>query len=367
MSNFTPFEAVHEKLGACFGDYFGWKMPLNFGDEAAERAAIYNASAAIDLSCFGRIRVRGAGAVAAIDKLIATNTAKLSEGGWIWAVVCSNEGAVVDVVRVVCNKSDDYLVLTSPAKRQMVLELAEKCVGDDVKVEAITEKTGMLALYGPGAVEAVSRILPFDIADLEIGGATTISFFMMPITIIRGSWVGCDGLELICPKGAAGMAGAAIAKYREKEGIVPAGTDCLEGAMIEAGLPVSITNSPKGCKLTPQTLGLMGLVDLDKDFAGKEAIAQTAKKGVLSQIMGVKAGIGATHRDLQIQFDDGQIGWCAKMVPSEKLGGNVGLAVINSEFADIEDEVQVVCDGMIAGGELVKLPFGGGEPILPFV
>ena len=359
MSHPTPFEAVHQKLGATFADHFGWNMPSRFTDLTSELNSLYTASAVFDLSNFGRITIKGADSKQLLNCLLATNLDALFPDSWIWAIICCDQGTVIDIVRV-ASVNNSFVIYTSPAKRQMVLDLAKQCAqkcAPNTNIDSIAEKTGMLGLYGPRAVEAIIRILPFDIEHLEPGDATAMSFFMMPITILRGSFAGTDGLELICPKGAAAMAASAISKYREKEGLTPAGFQSLESAMIHAALPTSIINSPKGCKLTPATLNLMSLVDLNKDFNGKDAVQSAVTAGTKTRIVGIKTPKGAIHTDLTIQHDNGEIGFCPMIVPSNKLNANIGLAIVDSEYANFDGEVQVVSDDLIAAGEIVSLPF----------
>jgi glycine cleavage system aminomethyltransferase T len=54
---------------------------------------------------------------------------------------------------------------------------------------------------------------------------------MISVTALRGGWAGSDGLELICPTSAAGLAAGAIAKYHKQQNITPAGMDCLMRAI----------------------------------------------------------------------------------------------------------------------------------------
>lgn len=100
----------------------------------------------------------------------------------------------------------------------------------------LTDRTGLLALYGPKAVESVAPLLPLDLDSLPRRGMMKLSFFMMNLIVFRGSWLDGDGLELICPASAAPLAGGAIAKYHEKQNIRPAGMACLKDKLRKAGL-----------------------------------------------------------------------------------------------------------------------------------
>ncbi len=74
MSKSSPFESVHERLGANFGEYNGWRLPSDFGDVAAESESLYSNCAAFDLCSFGKIIVKGRNASELIDKLVTANT-----------------------------------------------------------------------------------------------------------------------------------------------------------------------------------------------------------------------------------------------------------------------------------------------------
>ncbi len=230
MSLSSPFEAVHERVGANFAEYDGWRLPKDFGDPAAERAALENGCAAFDLSSFGRIAIKGDGAEQAVGDLVGNQTPLPADGQWVWAkLTAANKRLRIGRVK------GGYLVLTPPQQRQEVLAAVQSSAKEKqltgLSIADLTEKTAMLGIYGPRAVEALNNILPFNVSAVEPDSITVMSFFMISITIIRGAWTGGDGTELICPASAAPMAAGAVAKYHARENITPAGMDCLVDAM----------------------------------------------------------------------------------------------------------------------------------------
>ena len=58
-----------------------------------------------------------------------------------------------------------------------------------------------------------------------------MSFMMLSFTLLRGSWLAADGVEVICPAAAGSLVAGAVAKYRHKYNITPAGMDCLNDSM----------------------------------------------------------------------------------------------------------------------------------------
>lgn len=235
MTKKSPFESVYRQLDARFGIYNDWLMPADFGDIEAESNAIANHCAAVDLSCFGRISVKGSSAKDVLNRIFDRRSGSLALDRWIWAkAAISGRELLCRIVRT----NGDFILLTSPGENELVMEMLLEKGADAICAADITEKTGMLGLYGPAAASSVRGLLPFEFDDLQIGDAAQISFFMMSFTLLRGSWLGQDGLELVCPASAGAMAAGAIVKYRHKQNITPAGMESLRRILADAKPPV---------------------------------------------------------------------------------------------------------------------------------
>ena len=246
----TPFQTVHEQFGASFAEYDGWYMPSDFGDSAAELKAASEHCVAFDLSSFGRIDISGPGCVELIESVLTAKTGNLEDGKWVWAIITGSDGQLIDTVRI--GQTDDkYTIFTSPGARYAVADIVKNAAGEETLIDDITEKTGMLGLYGPDSARIVEKILPFDISEITAGRIKNISFFMMSITVIRGSWLGTEGFEIMCPKSACSMAAMAVGKYRDRENIIAGGMESLNNAISNAKLPFSIVDTPQGKTIKP--------------------------------------------------------------------------------------------------------------------
>jgi len=253
MALTTPFQAVHEQFNASFAEYDGWQMPSDFGDSNAELKALSAHCVAFDLSSFGRVTISGASCDKLIEKVLADKIGDLEDGKWVWAIVTGSDDQLIDTVRV-ARTDGKYTIFTSPGARFAVVDIVKNNAGEGTVIDDITEKTGMLGLYGPDSAGIVEKILPFDISEITAGRIRNISFFMMSIAVIRGSWAQTEGFEVMCPKGAASMAAMAVGKYRDHENIVAGGMECLNKAIYNANRPFSIIDTPQGKKM--QTTGI---------------------------------------------------------------------------------------------------------------
>lgn len=223
MVKTTPLESLHLQLGAEFIEYYGWMMPGSFSGIENELAGLAATSAAFDLSPFSRISLSGSDS----DKVITAAFPSLNPvcvDCWEWANGDKN-------VRV-AKTSNEYLIISHPGVSQSVYEtLAEKARNSSANLSDRTDKTAMIGIYGPSSYPTLSRIVPLDISGIsEQGSVLTVSLFMMSFTVIRGSWLGGEGVELICPNSAAKFATQAIEKYHKRENIVPAGVSCFDAA-----------------------------------------------------------------------------------------------------------------------------------------
>lgn len=226
MTRPSPFEQVHLQLGAQMEDYHGWRLPSRFGGADVENTALQSHCAAFDLSGFGRVSVKGNDAAKALEMLGLNPIPEWASQHWVWV-----ENGQKQVFRIAALRNE-YIVLSQPnSQTASQLKMAAEQDNLDVQIVDISEKTAFLGLYGPSAYDSISKVLPFDIDELEPGGAMPVSFFMMNLILMRGSWLDGDGLELICPVSVAGLVGGSIAKYRQKYNITPAGMECLLTAM----------------------------------------------------------------------------------------------------------------------------------------
>jgi glycine cleavage system aminomethyltransferase T len=227
MAKISPFQQVHERLGATFDQYDGWQLPRDFGNPLSEQTAIENHCAAVDLSSFGRICLKGPDGLELLEKAGIRAEQPLTDGSWRWA---RQNGQTLRIGKI----PGEVVILTLPGQDQALLETFER-IGrlqtPDTDVINLSNSTAMLGLYGPSSVQSVAPVLPFDLKPLGPGGVLKISFFMMNLILFRGSWLDNEGLELLCPAAAGPMAAGSITKARQKHNIIPAGMIALRESL----------------------------------------------------------------------------------------------------------------------------------------
>jgi aminomethyltransferase len=224
----SPFNVVHEQLDANFGEFDGWSLPADFGNADIESKALSESCAVVDLCSFGRIQISGKPAKETINSLFSTEKGNIKPDSWNWAK--PNDSGIEALCRIY-RLNGGYTLLTHPSHTEAFCQWLESSVKEGVSVTDVTHKTAMLGLYGPKAFDSMRGVLPFEIDHLDRGDVEKMSFMMMSFTLLRGSWLNAEGLELICPAAAGPIAAGAVAKYRHKHNITPAGMNCLRKSM----------------------------------------------------------------------------------------------------------------------------------------
>ena len=231
----SPFNVVHQQLDANFGAFDGWSLPANFGDTDMESKALSESCAVVDLCSFGRIQISGNSAKETINSLFSTKNGNILPDSWSWAKPVDGD---TDALCRIFKLNGGYTLLTQPDQTETLFGWVESAAKEGGSVTNVTTKTAMLGLYGPKAFDSVRGVLPFDIDHLDRGDVEKMSFMMMNFTLLRGSWLNAEGLELICPAAAGPVAAGTVAKYRHKHNITPSGMDCLLASMAEIKHPM---------------------------------------------------------------------------------------------------------------------------------
>lgn len=358
----SPFEELHKKFKASFSRYHNWDLPAHYGNIDAELSAIHNSCAIIDLSAFGRIEISGDDTDEFLEFLIPQSLKSLKKDFSEMTFVCDQHGALIDIIRV-AKTARNTLILTTPPKKEQVLKVARhtaKIRNFDIQINDKTESTAMIGFYGPKAFDLLSSKLPFDISDVEPQEVKEVSMFVFSATLIRSGWLGVEGVELICNSSLASMATFAVAKLQDNGSVQPAGMECLNAAFVEASLPLSIDLCLEKFKITPASLNLTNRIDFNKDFLAKNALEKSVDKP--SHIaVGIKVkSLHKTHKSLNLQYDDREIGHNDLLVFSQKLNCGIGIAFVEPSFSALTDEVQLTDSDVVLGAEISKLPFDKG-------
>jgi len=350
-SNRSPFHESAAALGATFMEEAGWYWTEGFGDLDAEYAGVRDDLGVWDVSPLNKWEFRGAGALAAAQRVHTNNILGLQIGQVRYGGFLDTDGLMVDDGTVYRVAEDVVWVMTNGSDRAGYFD--DATAGLDVDITPVNLDMPHLGLQGPRAREALAPLCGVDISGLGyfrfVPEPTTVGG--VPCVVSRTGFGGELGFELFCrPEHAADLWEVAVTRMRA----VPFGVELIEVLRVEAGLIV-LDYDYEAHTVTPFDLSLDKMVALGKvDFQGADAL------------VGVAADPPRRMKTLQIQGDelpdygvevragDDVVGTLTSPAESPRFG-RIALAILDRAYADDGTELSVAVAGSTAPATVAPL------------
>ncbi|MDU1863548.1 MAG: glycine cleavage system aminomethyltransferase GcvT [Propionibacterium sp.] len=362
----TPLEGLHEKLGASFTNFAGWRMPVRYTSDLAEHRAVRTSAGLFDLSHMGEVRVAGPQAGEALDHALAGKLSSVSVGRAKYSLLLTERGTVADDLVTYHVADDEYVVIPNAANVTTDLTaITERCSGFDVTVTDESTSTALIALQGPASAEILLRTLgradtslaPDEVRDLRYYRVLTGTWQGAAIMVARTGYTGEDGFELYVPNAQAEALWTSL-QNAGGEGVVPCGLACRDTLRLEAGMPLY------GHELTTQTFpsqaGLGRVVSFKKesDFVGRSALENRDESG--DRVLVGLAGEGrrAARAGYAVKDVAGtEVGIVTSGILSPTLGHPIALAYVEASQAEVGTELNADVRGKPLPMTVVDLPF----------
>ena len=170
----SPLDSWHREAGARMVPFAGYDMPLQYSSIVAEHEACRTRAALFDVSHMGRIRFDGEGSEQLLDHLLTRKVSGMSVGAVRYALMCNEEGGVLDDVLVSHLETPSgqryHLMVVNASNHEKILKWVTSRLDDFPKVTISdrTELTAMIAVQGPLAMKACARLFRFDPTRLKV-------------------------------------------------------------------------------------------------------------------------------------------------------------------------------------------------------
>lgn len=222
----------HRARGARMVSFAGYQMPVQYEGVMAEHLWTREHAGLFDVSHMGQVLLTGDAPDAALETIIPGDIAGLAVNRMRYSLLLNDEGGILDDMMVTRRAKDLYLVVNGACKYDDLAYMRET-LPDEVVITLLDERA-LLALQGPKAAEALSRLIP-DVTDLYFMQAGHFLFEGMALWISRSGYTGEDGFEIsIDCDHAASFADRLCAI----DSVRPIGLGARDSLRLEAGLPL---------------------------------------------------------------------------------------------------------------------------------
>jgi len=354
-----PLDAAHEALDAAMGEEGGWEVPLSYSGALDEAAETRRLASVLDISHVGRIRIRGRDATSLVEKLCTTDVVHQEDDTVAYTLLLNDAGGVL-ADAMIARLEGFWLLTTDPCNRLKVLAHAEE-IGSDMSVKADdqTDKGAMLAVTGPGAREILDSVLPEKPGDLPSGSTRIGSMMIARYIVMRTSYTGMWGIEVILPKMFAAKAWRFITDKAGENALKPSGMTARDILRIEAGL--CRYGHELNETIDPLTAGLESLIDFSHEFIGRDAVAAIGDKGASRKRIGLTLEGAEIPRQGDAVFDSEgvEVGAVTSGTFSPALDRPIAMAYVSLGSTEIETNlsVELSAAGKRVSATIADLPF----------
>jgi aminomethyltransferase len=272
--------------------------------------------------------------------------------------MCHEDGGTVDDLLVYKKADDDFLLVVNAANIEKDFEHVNKYSFGDVQIENISADVAQLALQGPLAEQVLQKLTATDLSQIKyFWFLENVDVAGVNALVSRTGYTGEDGFEIYCDAKDAEKLWRAILEAGKEEGVLPVGLGARDTLRFEARLP--LYGQELSDTITPLEAGLGYFVKFDKeDFIGKAALLKQKEEGLKRKLVGfemIERGIPRSHYEIQVAGRRIGVVTSGTMGPTVKK--NIGLGLIEAEYAQIGQELDIIIRNKPVKAVIIKTPF----------
>jgi aminomethyltransferase len=391
----TPLNDLHVSLGARMVPFAGYSMPVQYpAGLMAEHHHTRNAAGLFDVSHMGQLRLVGADAAAAFESLIPVDVIDLPVGKQRYGLLLNDEGGIIDDLMFFQREADmsdagppqgakapsggsephamgerggDIFVIVNGACKVGDIAHIQARIGARCQVIPMPERA-LLALQGPQAVTALSRLAPgVEKLVFMTGGHFTVQAGTQRIEVFltRSGYTGEDGFEIsVHESDAEALAKALLAQPEVK----PIGLGARNSLRLEAGLP--LYGNDIDSSTTPVEAGLNWAMQKVRRTDGARAGGFPGAEKILGQLAAGAAGLQRKRVGLlaleripvrdhsELQDMNGQkIGEVTSGLLGPTIDKPIAMGYVPPAFAAVGTRINAIVRGKSVPMEVVAMPF----------
>ncbi|MBM7646344.1 aminomethyltransferase [Scopulibacillus daqui] len=354
----TPMYDIYKSQGAKLIDFGGWDLPVQFASIKEEHEAVRTKAGLFDVSHMGEIEITGKDAESFIQYLVTNDLSKLSEGACQYNAMCYEDGGTVDDLIVYKKSHDNFLLVVNAANTDKDFDWIKSHQKGDVEIKNISGEIAQLAVQGPKAQQILQKLTDFDLSTIGPFKFKEIDVNRVGALVSRTGYTGEDGFEIYCSWDEAPGLWKDILDAGKDEGILPCGLGARDTLRFEAKLALYGQELSKDISPIEAGIGFAVKTKKDAEFIGKEALKKQRENGAPRKLVGIEMIDKAIPRTgYQVFAGDKNIGFVTSGTQSPTLKKNLGLALIDTDYAEIGVECEVDIRGKRRKAKVVKSPF----------
>ncbi len=355
----TQLYQWHVDRGGRMVPFAGWEMPVQYPTgPIAEHHLTRRSAGLFDIDHMGQFTVSGPDAEPYLNRLVTWDIGLLNIYDAHYALMCYDNGGVVDDV-FVYRLPDRWFVVVNAANVAKDFQWMQEQMGSyNVLLNDVSPDTYMLALQGPQAINLLQHLTPALLADMPRFTALEAEVEGISSLIGRTGYTGEDGVELFFPAEEALKLWQAILDTGDTTGIDvnPVGLAARDSLRFEPGF--ALYGHEISDDITPLEARLGWACKFETDFIGRDALLKQKETGLSKKLISFELlEKGVPRQDYPVLNDQGEeIGVVVTGLYAPTVEKYCGNALIPPEYATVGTNIQIAIRNKTKLAQVIKRP-----------
>ncbi len=358
----TPLHDLHVELGARMVPFAGYSMPVQYpAGLMAEHKHTRTAAGLFDVSHMGQLRLIGPDAAAAFETLMPVDVIGLGAGKQRYGLLLNEEGGILDDLMFVNTGKDLFVIVNGACKVDDIAHIKSR-IGSRCEVVTMPDHA-LMALQGPQAVDALSRLVP-GVEKMVFMTGGSFSWGEVELYVTRSGYTGEDGYEISVHEQHAEAFARELLKQPE---VQPIGLGARNSLRLEAGL--CLYGNDIDTTTTPVEAALNWAMQKVRRTGGERAGGFPGADKILAQLDGSqpiarkRVGLIAKERvpvrepAILENLDGQQIGNVTSGLIGPTINQPIAMGYVQADYAAIGTEVFANVRGKKVPMEVAAMPF----------
>lgn len=358
----TPFTDKHIALGAKMAEFAGYNMPISYTGINDEHATVRKNAGVFDVSHMGEFILKGPDALDLIQRVTSNDASKLNAPGKAqYSCLPNNDGGIVDDLLVYAIEPNNvYMLVVNASNIEKDWNWISQHNTKGVEMHNISDKTGLLAVQGPKAVEYMQELTDMDITNLKYYTFVKGTFAGVENVVVSATgYTGAGGVEIYFEdqNGAGDKIWEEVFRVGGPKGMKPIGLGARDTLRLEMGF--CLYGNDIDDTTSPLEAGLGWITKFTKDFTNRELFEKQKAEGVSRKLVGFEMiEKGIPRHNYKIQNNEGEeIGFVTSGTQSPSLSKAIGMGYVRKDLAVVGNEINIMIRDKAVKAKVVKMPF----------
>ncbi|MBL0257728.1 MAG: glycine cleavage system aminomethyltransferase GcvT [Bacteroidetes bacterium] len=349
---------IHTRLGAKMVPFAGYLMPVSYEGINAEHETVRKGVGVFDVSHMGEFILKGADALDLIQRVTSNDASKLIDKKVQYSCLPNEQGGIVDDLLVYRIDDKTYMLVVNASNIDKDWDWIQKYNTKGVEMHNISDKTSLLAVQGPKAVDVLQPLTDMDLRNMEYYTFDKGRFAGIDNVLVSATgYTGAGGFEVYFENKDAIHIWNKIFESGESQGIKPIGLGARDTLRLEMGF--CLYGNDIDDTTSPIEAGLGWITKFTKDFTNSAALKFQKENGVKRKLVGFEMiDRGIPRHDYEVKNAAGDtIGKVTSGTQSPSLQKAIGMAYVTPEYAKEGSEIFIPVRDKALKAKVVKIPF----------